>query len=233
MNSIEKVKFLKSLTLFSSLSSPDLEVLGLLFHERKFSKGQFIFQDGDEPKGFFIVKKGKIKILKQSPSGKNIIIKIISRGEFMGEVALFNNTSYPASAQALEDIEVYDIYREDMLSFIKKYPSIIFKFIGACVGKLREAYAVIHELGTQNLDQRVAATLLTLAETTGQRKGNHIKLDISIDRQDLAEMVGCTKESVCRVMANLKRKGILKSYRRKIFILAPEELRKMATEIKE
>lgn len=227
----EKLRFFKSLSFFSSLSSPELEALQSMSSERKFGKGEFLFQEGDSAEGLLVIKKGYVKVIKQAISGKNIVIRLVFPNEIMGEVAMFNNIPYPVSAQALVDTAAYEISRENLVSYIQKHPDVIAKIIGVCVRRLEEAYATINGLGTKSLEQRVVFTLLKLAEKTGKRNGSHMMLDISLSRQDLAEMVGGTQESVCRVMANLKREGVIKSLSRKIVISDLDQLRSIAEEL--
>ena len=227
----KNTRFFKGLSLFSSLTPPEIEGLEQLSHERRYEKDQFLFQEGDEAKGLLVIKDGYVKILKQAASGKNIIIRLSSSNDFMGEVAVFNKIPYPVSAQALVKTVTYEIPTENLLSFIQKYPNVIFKLIGMSLMKLAEAYTIIDGLGTKTLEQRIAVTLLNLAEKIGHMEGSHIELKVSISRQDLAEMVGCTKESACRVMANLKREGITVCSKRKIIIIAPDRLGAIVDEV--
>jgi CRP/FNR family transcriptional regulator len=224
----EKLRFFQSLSLFSSLTPSELEALQSMSSERRFEKGLFLFQEGDPAKGILIIKQGYVKVVKQAATGKNIVIRLVFPNEIMGEVAMFSNKSYPVSAQALVDTVVYEISRENMLSFTIKYPDIVLKLIGVCVGRLVEAYSTIDGLGTKGLEERIAITLLQLAKNVGKNNETDIILDISLSRQDLAEMVGGTQESVCRIMANLKREGIIKSLSRKIIISDLEGLKLMA-----
>ena len=131
------------------------------------------------------------------------------------------------------DTVAYVISRENFLSFVQTHPEVIPKLIGMSVRKIIEAFTMIDGLGNKDLKQRIAFTLLKLAEKIGEKELDHIKLSIPISRQHLSEMVGSAQESVSRIMAKLKREGVLKSESRKIVILNDERLRQIAEEIKE
>jgi CRP/FNR family transcriptional regulator, cyclic AMP receptor protein len=225
MSLSEKASFLKSIPLFSSLAIPDVESLGNLCHERNIPKEQFIFHESDSAEYLFIIKRGIIKILKHSECGKNLTIRLVSTGGLIGEVSMFDNKPYPASAQAIEDSIVYELSRHNHLRFAEKHPAVSLNIIGTLVHRLREAYTIMQGLATEHTGKRVAMTLLTLAETTGQKEGGNIRLTLRLNRQDLAEMAGCTKESVSRVMAHLKREGVIRPESGKILILAPDRLK--------
>jgi len=145
----------------------------------------------------------------------------------MGEVAIFCNEPYSVSAQAIENVVVYEISRKDLLPFLQRHPLINEVIINVLVRRLKDAYAAIEGLAIENLEQRLAAVLLKMAETLGQRVGSQLKLNIRISRQDLADMTGSTKESISRLMARLKRKGILKTSRGMIFIFDLDQLKAM------
>lgn len=229
----DKSKFFGSLPPFVSLNRFELDALVSVSYEKKFSKDQFLFQEGDDPVGLFFVKQGHIALLKQGLNGKNLIIKLVMPGEFCGEAGAFNNIPYIATAQALVDTIVYFMHKENLLSFIQTHPEVIPKFIGMSVRKIIEAFAMIDGLGNKDLKQRISFTLLKLAEKTGEKEAGYVKLSIPISRQHMAEMVGSTQESVSRVMAKLKREGVIKSVSRKIVILDDEKLRQFAEEIQE
>jgi len=233
MESIEKSRFFGSLPPFASLTRSELDALVSTSYEKKYHKDQFLFQEGDDPVGLFFVKKGHIALLKQGLNGKNLIIKLVTPGEFCGEAGIFNNIPYIATAQALVDTIVYLIYKENLLSFIQNHPDVIPKFIGMSVKKTIEAFAMIDGLGNKDLKQRISFTLLKLAEKAGEKEAGYVKLSLPISRQHLAEMVGSTQESVSRIMAKLKREGVVKSVKRRLVILNDERLRQFAGEIQE
>ncbi len=219
MNNLEEKNiFFKNLHLFSFLSTQEIKCLCSMFYEVKFYKDQFLFLEGDNPTGLMFIVYGYVKIIKQALSGKNVIIKLACPKDILGEVALFQEVSYPATAQALVETKCYKINKSDMVHVVRKHPDVVAKLMDMGLKRLRETYFIIEKYGNMSLEKRVAVTLLRLIEQVGEREGVIFKLIIPIGRQDLADMVGSTRESVSRIMANLKRKNIIKYSNRKIHI---------------
>jgi len=199
------------------LSDDELGELANLAIERSFLPGEFIFWDGDTPEWFYIVTEGKVKVLKHSSLGREFIIAFFSPGEMFGEVAVFENKPYPASAQAVAETKVVGIKRGAFLSFLANRPQVALKIINVLGGRLRDAQNRLRDLAGERVEQRLASVLLMLSAKLG--------LTLPFTRQEVADMVGTTTETVIRVMGNLKDRGIIRSVRGKVIILDKEKLR--------
>ena len=112
-----KAQILRNSSIFSSLNDDELTELAGLAIERSFTADEFVFWDGDAPEWFYIVAEGKVKVVKHSSLGKEFVIAFFGPGEMFGEVAVFENKPYPASAQAVTETKVVGIKREDFLSW--------------------------------------------------------------------------------------------------------------------
>ena len=212
-----KVQILRDSSIFSSLNDNELTELASLAIERSLTPGEFIFWDGDAPEWFYIVAEGKVKVLKQSSLGKEFIIAFFSPGEMFGEVAVFENKPYPASAQAIAETKVVGVKREDLLSFLANRPQVALKIINVLGGRLRDAQGRLRDLAGERVEQRLASVLLMLSAKLG--------LTLPFTRQEIADMTGTTTETAIRVMSHLKGWGIIRSVRGKVIILNEEKLR--------
>lgn len=212
-----KAQILKRSFIFSSLSDDELGELANLAIERSFMSSEFIFWDGDTPEWFYIVAEGKIKVLKHSSLGKEFIIAFFGPGEMFGEVAVFENKPYPASAQAIAETKVVGIKREDFLSFLTNRPQVALRIVNVLGGRLRDAQSRLRDLAGERVEQRLASVLLMLSSKLG--------LTLPFTRQDIADMVGTTTETAIRVMSHLKDRGIIRSIRGRVIILDEEKLR--------
>lgn len=112
-----KAEVLKRAPIFSGLSDEDLNGLAGLAIERSFAGNEFIFWEGDAPEWFYIVSVGRVKVLKHSSQGRDFIVAFFGPGEMFGEVAVFENKPYPASAQPIAETRVVGIKRDDLLIF--------------------------------------------------------------------------------------------------------------------
>jgi CRP-like cAMP-binding protein len=225
MDRAKKSILLSAIPFFPSMPFQDIEALADLCCEKIINKDQFVFMEGDIPKSLFILKEGRVKIIKESLSGKSVIMRFISPGGVMGEVAIFLNAQYFVSAQALEKSVIYEIPRKALIPFLHEHIGMKDIMIGILVKRLEDCYAVIEGLATKNLEQRLAAVILKMVDNFGHWEGNQVKLTIRLSRQDLAEMTGSTKESVSRLMARLKKTGIVGISRRLIVINDLDHLR--------
>jgi len=193
-----KAKVLRQSLIFSSLNADELAELASLAIERGFMPGEFVFWDGDAPDWFYI-------------------IAFFGPGEMFGEVAVFENKPYPASAQAVAETKVLGIKREAFLSFLARRPEISLNIINVLGGRLRDAQGRLRDIAGERVEQRLASTLLMLSSKLGPT--------LPFTRQEIADMAGTTTETATRVMRRLKDGGIIRSVRGKTIIVDETKLR--------
>jgi CRP/FNR family transcriptional regulator len=213
----DKSEILRKSPIFSSLNDHELGELADLAIEHSFMPKEFIFWDGDAPEWFYIVAEGKVKVLKHSSLGREFTIAFFGPGEMFGEVAVFVNEPYPASAQTVAETKVVGIKREDFLYFLANRPQIALKIINILAARLRDAQGRLRDLAGERVEQRLASVLLMLSSKLGP--------SLTFTRQEIAEMVGTTTETAIRVISNLKDRGIIRSVRGEVIILDEEKLR--------
>jgi CRP/FNR family transcriptional regulator len=210
-------QLLKRSFIFSELSEKELAELADLAARRSFAPGEFVFWEGDAPDSFYIVIEGRVKVLKHSSLGKEFIIAFFGPGEIFGEVAVFQDRPYPASAQAAADTKVLRIRREDFLSFVAQRPQVVLRIISVLGERLRDAQGRLKDLAGERVEQRLARTLLMLSAKLGAT--------LPFTRQEIADMAGTTTETAIRFISRLKDGGIIRSARGSITILDKTKLR--------
>ncbi len=212
----EKADILRSSLMFSGLNEAELAELAGLAIEHSFAPGQFILWEGDDPHLFYLVCEGRVKILKQSSSGKEFIVAFFAPGEMFGEVAVFEGKPYPASAQAVAKTMVLGIAREQFLSFLADRPAVALKIITVLGARLRDAHNRLRDLASERAEQRLAKILLMLSSKLGS--------SLPFTRQEIADMAGTTTETAIRIMSRLQGDSIVRSSRGKIIILDETKL---------
>ena len=217
MPDTDKAEVLRQSLIFSSLSRDELAELSALVVPRSFESGEFVFWEEDAPEWFYLVAEGRVKVVKHSSSGKEFIIAFFGPGEMFGEVAVFEDKPYPASAQAIAETKVLGIKRRDFLSFLADRPQIALRIINVLGGRLRDAQSRLKDLAGERVEQRLAQTLLMLSAKLGST--------LPFTRQEIADMAGTTTETAIRVMSRLKQGKIIRSVRGKIIILDEMKLR--------
>jgi len=213
----DRIQIIKSSSIFSSLNDDELNELAGLAVDRSLISGEFVFWDGDAPEWFYIVAEGKVKVLKHSSLGKEFIIAFFGPGEMFGEVAVFENKPYPASAQAITKTKVVGVKKGDFLSFLGNRPQVALKIINVLGGRLRDAQNRLRDFAGERVEQRLASVLLMLSVKLGTT--------LPFTRQEIADMAGTTIETAIRTMSTLKDRGIIRSVRGKVIILDEQKLR--------
>jgi CRP/FNR family transcriptional regulator len=208
---------LRGSLIFSGLSADELAGLSGIAVERSLKPGEFVFWDGDTPGGFYIVVEGKVKVFKQASTGKEFIIAFFGPGEMFGEVAVFENKPYPASAQAVDDTRVLGFRREEFLSFLANRPEVALRIVYVLGGRLRDAQARLRDIAGERVEHRVGGVLTMLSSKLGP--------NLPFTRQEIADMAGTTTETAIRVMSRLRERGIIRSARGRIVILDETKLR--------
>jgi CRP-like cAMP-binding protein len=206
-----RFKVLRQSALFSGLNDNELTELANIASEHSFMPGEFVFWEGDAPDRFYIVEEGQIKALKHSSLGRDFIIAFFSPGEMFGEVAVFENKPYPASAQAVVKTRVLGVNSRDFLSFLASHPAVALRIISILSGRLREAQNRLRDLAGERVEQRLYTILLMLSSKFGTT--------LPLTRKEIAEMAGTTTETTIRVLSRLRDGNIIRSTRGKIVIL--------------
>ena len=212
-----KVKVLKHSPIFSGLGEEELAELAGLAVERRLRPGESVFWEGDAPEWFYMVAGGRIKVSKMSSLGREFIIAFFGPNEMFGEVAVFENRAYPASAQAVAETSVLAIGRADFLTFLAGRPEVALRIINVLGGRLRDAQGRLRDLAGERVEQRLARTLLMLSSKLGAT--------LPFTRQEMADMAGTTPETAIRIMSRLQAGGIVRSSRGETVIVDEARLR--------
>lgn len=192
--------------LFRGLPRQRLEELAIEALEQVFGRGQLIFSEGDDARGFYVTIDGKVKVFKLSPEGKEQILHVFGTGEPFGEVAMFSGERYPANAQAMEESRVLFFPRESLLELIGRDPTVAFKMLGVLAERLRKFTALVEDLSLKEVPGRLAAYLVQLRPNIGGRPG---ELRLEMPKAQLASLLGTIPETLSRILARMAREGLI------------------------
>jgi CRP/FNR family transcriptional regulator len=223
------MEYFHQIPLFAGMSEDQLKQIHRYSIERSYSKGSFIFQEGDPGEGFHFVISGKVKIVKGSDDGLEHTIKILQPGDVFAEVLLFTTLPYPATAVAAENSRIGMIKNSDLEKLILTNSQLALQLIKALSQRLIYAQRKIKDLALNDVMSRTAEILVSLARDHGHRdEKGHITLLLDMPRQELANLVGTTRESVTRSLSSLKRDNVIDFDGRRIIILEPEKLQSLS-----
>ncbi|WP_161891017.1 response regulator [Pontibacter russatus] len=188
-------------------------------------KKQNLFMEGNRPNALYFLNKGRVKAYKSNEEGREYITTLYKDGDFIGYLDLLEETPYRESAMAMEDSEVYVIPKEDFFSLLHRNRDVASKFIRILSDNLADREERLLKLAYNSVRKRVAEALL-LVEKQYQHEAGGQK-QISISREDLASIVGASKETVIRTLADFKDEKLIDSQGSRITILQLEKLAHM------
>jgi CRP-like cAMP-binding protein len=215
---------IKEKTLFSGLADMELDAFKDVVKMTCFRKKEIVFMEGDECLGLYVVRTGRVKLVRSSRSGKEQIIKILKPGELLGLEAFIEGARYGNSVECMEDSELGFILKEDFLRVLNKTPSIAVKLVTSLGIELSEAYDRIGNLGLMNAKEKMAHLLHTLASEYGTESRGEVTLTLALSRLEIAELLGITQETSIRLLKNFEKDGIIKIKRKEVVITSMEEL---------
>jgi CRP/FNR family transcriptional regulator len=221
---------LKELPLFSFLSDPARNTLAKEVTETCYAKGEFIFREGDPADYFHILKEGAVKCVKSNPDGKEVTLKLLMPGDlFCCEAAVFDGGGHPGCAKPLGDATVLRVSKKAYYAMLREHPEAALDVIKYLGNRLNEAQEKAKVLALDQAEQRMAALLVTLAQRTGVKDTDGIRLMVPLTRQDLADMAGITVETAIRIMSRFKKAGFVTGTAKKILVQNLQQLKDLAS----
>ncbi len=205
---------LKNIPLFSNLAESDLAILSSHAVTKKFAKNTIIINEGDETDSLYIILSGKIKAFLSDEHGKEIILDMAGPGEYFGEVALLDEAPRSASVMTLEPSSFLIISKGDFKNCVAKNPDIAISLIKELTHRIRVLTSSVKGLALRDIYGRVAETLLNLA---AEEKGTLV-ISERPTQQELANMVGASREMVSRILKDLTTGGYIEVEDKKITI---------------
>ncbi len=198
--------------------------------EVRYGKGNFIFREGDPTEYFHIVKEGIVKCVKSTPDGKECTLKMLMPGDlFCCDAAAFDGTFHPGTAQPMGDVSVLRMSKKAYFEMLRRSPDAALEVIKYLGNRLNEAQEKAKILALDRADQRLAALLVDLAVRGGSQDPQGIKLLMRFTRQDMANMVGTTTETVIRIMSRFKRDHLVAGTANRLVILNLGKLKTLAS----
>jgi CRP/FNR family transcriptional regulator len=224
-----RVSIARKIPFFTNLSDPELLAISRRFTERRFKTGEYVFREGEPSCYLYAIRKGSIKVFRESSEGQRRVLEILSAGDVCGTSGLLAGTQI-ASAQAFEDTEVHAMSRVDFLYLLDTNKALAKEIIAFLGKKLVKLHEMIINFASGRVEQRIASLLLGLCERHGSPVRGGIRIDIRLTRQDIADIVGTTVETSIRVMSKFRRSGIIGSNSKEIVVTDKEALRQVLKE---
>lgn len=202
---------LRSLSLFSDLTEPELTVLSTSLRELHYPKGNIVFHEGEPGEFLLLIIEGKVKVVLLGEQGQETILTTMNSGAFFGELSLIDGAPRSASVITLQNSSFLQLKRETFLEVLRMHPNIALKVLRQLSLRVRDLTEEIRSLTMFDIYGRVLRCLVRLGQTQGKREKATITLLSPPTNQDLARMIGCARESVSRAMKVLQENEYLKT----------------------
>ncbi|MFM6976197.1 MAG: response regulator [Sphingobacteriaceae bacterium] len=205
------------------LSADGLKELDKLIEEcriRKINKKQVIYYEGDAVPGIYLVLSGKVKTVKMSPDGRELLTGMYAQDEYFGVNAILMNEPYTESAEALDDTSLCMLPKESLTELLNRYPDVAAQFIRILSNNLKEKEEQLLQLAYSSVRKRMAQVLVKLS----QREKANLNVSFKISRDDLAAMAGMATETVSRILSDFKEESLIERKGSQIMVFDVQKL---------
>ncbi len=225
----KKVDLMKKVDIFKELSGEHLQQLTPLVALHRFAEKQVIYMPSDPRARLYAVLSGRVKLTQVSPEGKELVLCVLGKGDVFGELCLFDEGPHSTLATALEDAEIFTVKCSDLAKFMAEDPALV-TALGKHVGeRIRTLEQKLSDLVFKDVAQRLASLLVDLAHDYGEKteSGEHV-IEMKITHQDLAGLIGSTRETTTTTLNQFRDKGLIDFRRGQIIVRDIRRLEKAA-----
>jgi CRP/FNR family transcriptional regulator, cyclic AMP receptor protein len=175
-----------------------------------FPKGARLFAEGEQPRGVFVLCAGRVKLTESSLEGKTVIVRLAEPGEVLGLSATISGDPYHLTAETTEPCQADFVRRDDFLRYLREQPEVCLRVIEMLSEILRAAHTQIRSFGkAHSAAARLARLLLCWSEQIGERTQEGVHLKLPLTHQEIAQMIGASRETVSRLLGELKQQQII------------------------
>jgi CRP-like cAMP-binding protein len=226
--SAERIKLLSMVDIFEPLSEQDLARLNGQLPDVHLEPGDMFYGPEDNTEKFFILQKGKIRIFRMTPEGREFTLAVVESGTVFGEMALTGQWLEGAYAQAMESSQVSTMAREDLERLVLEKPKVGLRIMQVLSERLRRQENRLEDATMKDVHARLAGIIVQLVESEGVRSGTGYRISAHYTHERLGTMIGANRVAVTRAFGLLQDEGVVELRRRLIHVTDIEALRRTA-----
>ncbi len=219
-------EILRQAPLFAGLDDDAAATLSGSMSPSSLRRGEILFNEGDDGNQLYVVIEGKIKLGRTSPDGRENLLAILGPGQMFGELSFFDPGPRSATATAVTDVEMKSLGHEALIPVLEAHPVVAQALLNQLAGRLRRTNEVVGDLVFSDVPGRVAKALLDLASRFGRRADDGIHVNHDLTQEELAQLVGASRETVNKALADFASRGWLRLEPRSVVILDLERLQR-------
>lgn len=214
-HSDKTTRMIENILLFSDLPEDYLKHIASCAVSRNYPKNSILITEGDQSDSLYIIESGRVKIFLNDENGKEVILNIQGPNEYFGELAMLDEAPRSASVMTLEPSRFSIISKADFDACLKSHPEIAVHLIRALAARIRALTENVRDLALHDVYERVASLLVKMA----QEQDNKLVITQKLTHQEIANMVGASREMVSRIMKDLTTGGYIESHSKQVTLL--------------
>ena len=212
--------------LFSALDDAEASSLRESMVLVKVSKGNTLFKEGDDGNRLYVVLEGKLKLGITSNDGRENLLSILGPGEMFGELSLFDPGPRTATATAVTDARLLSLAHDQVIGWVSEHPKVSLQLLGLLAQRLRRSNEVLADLVFSDVPGRVAKAIMDLGERFGVKKADGLYVNHDLTQEELAQLVGASRETVNKALADFAGRGWVRLEPRSVVVLDIDRLSK-------
>ena len=212
------------LPMFAGFSGAELAEILREARSARYPRNSEVFSQGEAAHSFFLLLNGHVRASKTTPAGEQVVMRYVAPGEIFGVAPAMGLKHYPATATAVDDSVVLIWPSAAWPRLVARFPALATNTLQAVGSRLQESFTRVVEMSTEQVEQRVAHTLVRLARQSGRTVERGVEIDFPISRQDIAQMTGTTLHTVSRILSGWEQRGLVESGRQRIVLREPEKI---------
>ncbi|MBN2695129.1 Crp/Fnr family transcriptional regulator [bacterium] len=218
------LEVLKKVILFNNLSEEEIHsLLGIVTH-KSFPKNYFIVKHNEGGDTMFIILKGEVKVSIFNDTGREVILDMLRKGDFFGEMALIDDMPRSASVITTTNVETLMVKREEFQSHLVKFPTIALNILKVMVKRLRKADDIINSLSVYDVAGRISRFITKVYVDSGVPLIDNAEVLFDFTHKDIASHIGSTRESVTRALSKMVETGLINITNKKLSVSDSERL---------
>ncbi len=210
--------------LFEPLAPEAIDEILRLAASRRFPAGARVFEQGETATQFYVLLHGRLRVTQVTSEGQQVVVRMVNPGDLFGIAKALQRLDYPGTATAVADSVVLCWPMKLWSEFVTRYPMLAVGAMQAIGSRFLEAQQRLQELSTEEVERRVAHAVLRLANQSGRKEKDGIRIDFPISKQDIAEMTGTTLHTVSRILTAWEAAGLVEGGRQKLLVRDPHGL---------
>jgi CRP/FNR family cyclic AMP-dependent transcriptional regulator len=221
----DHIALLKRCFLFQHLPEQQLAGVASEVTVRSFARGSEVLTQDQPGRALFVIVSGVAKVVMHGAHGRKNTLAYLNRGDAFGEISMFSGTDCTADVTASTDLTVLELPKEKLLDLFAKSSDFAYAIVRTLCERIRDTDALVNDLAFKNLEGRVAAKLLNLAEKFGEPTNGSVLIALPITHIELADLVGTSRETVTKIIGLLRKEGSISIEDGQITILDIRKLR--------